>query len=342
MSAPAALRRSHCVRYSEARPASSIRTELLAWVQSPVFVQFWLPVHTQRGLPWASQRTRNLLWPRARGEHRRSWRSTFPSSLPRASAFWSWPFFSTLPLARTTWARGPSSRRAAIELRVVELVERGIDVPVLGGGFREQLEEPRAERPREVIAEGVPRLADDGPQLRRLEVVRRHAETPRDPLRRHDAAVEVGLDLRGDLMVERDLGGPTARRRGIDLEVLLVGTDHRQDAVPQPVTGLGHVIGPLVLLDRPILGRPALAVGVDVVLEADPGADDLLDAVALSEERETATVRDEPRGFPCDENVVAVVVGAHLHDGPPSPPTINQNRRRDARNGPLRPHVRRV
>src|SRR5258706_11400622 len=77
---PAALRRSHCLRYSLATSLSSIRTELFDCVHRPVFVQFWLPVHTQRGLSFESQMTRNLLCPSARGEIIRLYRSIFPFS----------------------------------------------------------------------------------------------------------------------------------------------------------------------------------------------------------------------------------------------------------------------
>src|SRR5262245_2271515 len=64
-SSPESFSKSHCLRYCCATFGSSISRELLAWVQRPVFVQFWLPVHTQRG-PFLSSITRNLLWPSAR------------------------------------------------------------------------------------------------------------------------------------------------------------------------------------------------------------------------------------------------------------------------------------
>src|SRR5262245_47237034 len=111
---PAFRSKSHWLRYSAATSKSSISTELLACVHNPVFVQFWLPVHTQRGLFCLSQMTRNLLCPNARGEIIRSCKSIFPFSSSRASLFWSPPFFFTLPLASTTWARFPNLANNAL------------------------------------------------------------------------------------------------------------------------------------------------------------------------------------------------------------------------------------
>jgi len=97
------------------------------------------------------------------------------------------------------------------------------------------------------------------------------------------------------------------------LQIIFVGADHRYDAVLQRVAGVGHVVDPLVFLDRPVGGRAAFADLVVLALEPDPGADDLLQAVAPAEQREPATVVDEAGGFPRDVYVIAVVIDLDLH-----------------------------
>src|ERR1700741_1534535 len=93
---------SHCFLNFAARIGSSISRELLACVQRPVLVQFWLPVQIHLGFFLPSQITRNLLFPRTRGETMRLCRSALPFNALRAGAFWSSPFFFTLPFASTT------------------------------------------------------------------------------------------------------------------------------------------------------------------------------------------------------------------------------------------------
>src|SRR6185503_17219760 len=102
-------------------------------------------------------------------------------------------------------------------------------------------------------------------------------------------------------------------RRGVGPKVPFVRPDHGHDPVLEVVSGGGHVVRPLVLLDRPVRRCAALTVLGVVVLEADPGRDDFLHAVSPTQQSESSAIGEEPGRFPANEHIVAVVADVDFH-----------------------------
>src|SRR5262249_25232999 len=69
----------------------------------------------------------------------------------------------------------------------------------------------------------------------------------------------------------------------------------------------------LILLNRPVRGCATLADFGVVVLEPDPGADDLFHAVAPAEQGESPAVLDGAVGLPSHEHIIAVVAQPDFH-----------------------------
>src|SRR4029450_10244345 len=114
-------------------------------------------------------------------------------------------------------------------------------------------------------------------------------------------------------MRERELLGPFACPVRVRSEIVLVWPDHGHNPVRERVAGIGHVVRPLVLLDRPVRGGPTLTLLVLLADKANPGADGFFNPVATSDQGEAATLGDESPGLPGHEHIIAVVIDPDLH-----------------------------
>jgi hypothetical protein len=114
-------------------------------------------------------------------------------------------------------------------------------------------------------------------------------------------------------MCQRDLFGPLAGLSRIGPKVVFIWADHRQYTVLHLVSGICHIVGPLVLLDWPVGRGPAFPFVVLFTLKTDPRTHNFLNPVAPTQQSKTATLRDETSGLPGNENIVTIVVNFNSH-----------------------------
>ena len=163
----------------------------------------------------------------------------------------------------------PSDRFQRIEeLRVVQLIERRIDLDAIGLGLGQEGQQRLAKLAAQDDA--IPRGRVVDISLKRF--LRR--PLPRQPLRRDDAAVEVGLELVRLPGADPHPRGPPAPLRSRRHGEVSGGPDHRGRAIADLLPRLHAIVRPDVTLDRPLGARPAFTLLVRLAFEAHPGRDE--------------------------------------------------------------------
>jgi len=165
-------------------------------------------------------------------------------------------------------ASAPDRFQRIEELRVVQLIERRIDLDaiVLGLGQKGQQRLAKLAAQDDAIPRG--RVVDIS--LKRFP----GRSLPCQPLGRDDAAVEVGFELVCLPCAHVHPRGPPAPRGSRRHREVAGGPDHRGRAIPDLLPRSHAVVRPDEALDRPLGARPAFALFVCLALEAHPGRDE--------------------------------------------------------------------
>ena len=217
----------------------------------------------------------------------------------------------------------PERREPRNQFRIVQLVERRVNLTAILFDVVEQIEQLRAKQTAKRIAQRIAWFGDEAVQLGAFADRR---ERTRNPLRRNDAFVEIGADMGGRLPGNGHRRRLRARVSERERQAALVWSDNWDDRILDHIAGVDQIVPPHVPLKRKLPRRgwiELVGVGksdkaVQITVPSRPSAI----RFQCSVNREAAAVRNRLLigGQPDKACVVSVVVDLEFnrHRGPPA------------------------
>jgi hypothetical protein len=217
----------------------------------------------------------------------------------------------------------PERHEPRDQFLIVQLVERRVNLATILFDVVEQIEQLRAKQTAKRIAQRVAGFGDEAVQLGAFTDRRERA---RNPLRRNDAFVEIGADMRRRLPANGHRRRLRARVSERERQAALVRSDNWDDRILNHIAGVDQIVPPHVPLKRELPRRgwiELVGVGksdkaVQITVPRRPSAIRFQCSVNC----EAAAVRNRLLigGQPDKTCVVSVVVDLEFnrHRGPPA------------------------
>ena len=172
----------------------------MAWVQSPVFVQFVLPDRTRCGLPAEIAHDDELVVGKMAVPHQAVMQVNLAAQLRTHRAVFVRFLRIEGAVGEDEMAFLAERNEGRDQFRIVQFIERGVNLAAVLFDVGEQIEQLLAQETAQRIAQRVAALPDQSVELGALADA---CERPRHPLRRDDALVEIGGDVRRRLARNR-------------------------------------------------------------------------------------------------------------------------------------------